>query len=178
MECEICGREIYGKTYRAVVDGAKLLVCSDCAQFASSSWKPEPKKTSPVVKNILSSTHPPQITRRPSQIAMMNEPELVEDYSQRVRKGRERLSLTHEELSRKIGERVSVLQKLETGKMTPDQTLVKKLQHTLKIKLLETPPKISSADKTYAKNSDDLTLGDVVIIQKLKSNVEEEERKQ
>jgi len=49
----------------------------------------------------------------------------------------------------------SVLQKLETGKMTPDQTLIKKLEHTLKIKLLETPPRISSIDKAYAKNNND-----------------------
>lgn len=120
----------------------------------------------------------PQIIRRHSNISAMEEMELVEDYSQRIRKGRERLDLTHEELSRKIGERISVLQKLETGKMTPDQTLSKKLEQTLKIKLLETPPKISGVDKTYAKSNYDLTLGDVVIIQKPKSDVEEEERRQ
>jgi len=55
-------------------------------QFASSSWKPEPKKTSPVVKNILSSTSPPQIIRRSTQLPMINEPELVEDYSPKSQK--------------------------------------------------------------------------------------------
>jgi len=178
MECEICGREIYGKTFRAVVDGAKLLVCSECAQFASSSWKPETRKPTPPVQKNLPPTIRPQIVRRPSPTASMDEVELVEDYSQRVRKGRERLSLTHEELSRKIGERVSVLQKLETGKMTPDQALAKKLEHTLKIKLLEAPLKITSVDKSYVKNNYGLTLGDIVIIQKPKSDVEEEERGQ
>ena len=178
MECEICGREIYGKTYRGVVDGAKLLVCSDCAQFSSSSWKPESKKPTQQTNRTQIPTSRPQIVNRPAFITPIDTMELVEDYSQRIRKGRERLNLTHEELSRKLGERVSVLQKMETGKMTPDQTLTKKLEYTLKIKLLETSPKMSDAEKSYVKSNYDLTLGDVVIIQKQKSDAEEDERKQ
>jgi len=43
------------------------------------------------------------------------------------------MSLTHDALSRTIGAKVSVLQKLETGKMVPDRDLAKRLEHTLKI---------------------------------------------
>jgi len=178
MECEICGKEIFGKAYRSIVDGAKLLVCSECAQFASSSWRPESKKATPPPKKIPRPMAQPPIARRQSQMTNMEELELVEDYGQRIRRGREKLNLTHEDLSRKIGERVSVLQKLETGKMIPDQALAKKLEHSLKIKLLEPPPKMSGIDKTFVKSPYDLTLGDVVIVQKKKADVEEEERGQ
>jgi len=181
MECEICGKEIYGKAYRSIVDGAKLLVCSECAQFASSSWRPESKKSTPTLRKTPRPMAQLSIARTHPQKATLEELELVEDYGQRIRRGRERLNLTHEDLSRKIGERVSVLQKLETEKMIPDQALAKKLENSLRIKLLEPPPKISEIDKTFVKSPYDLTLGDVVVVQKKKmetADVEEEERGQ
>ena len=182
MECEVCGKEIYGKAYRSIIDGAKLIVCSECSQFASSSWKPESKKPASASKKISKLTPSAPITRRQlmpkNKDIIVNGLELIEDYSQKIRKGREQLNLTHEILSRKIGERVSVLQKLETGKMIPNLALVKKLENTLKVKLLETLPEITTSDKVITKNKYDLTLGDVVIIQKSKkTNLEEEERK-
>ena len=177
MECEICGREIYGKPNRSIVEGAKLILCSECAQFASSSWKPEFRQPKPMISKAKNPLMYPQNIRKPSQAS--RELELVEDYSQRIRKGREKLNLSHEELSRKIGERVSVLQKLETGKMIPDNALVKKLENILRIKLLEQLPKTIDEEKSYLKGSHDLTLGDIAIIQKPKTeDTEEAERKQ
>ena len=182
MECEICGKEIYGRAYRSIVDGAKLLVCSECSQFASASWRPESKKQTPIPRQIPPRPMPQfQVPRRQPPTRVMEELELVEDYGQRIRRGREKQSLTHEELSRKIGERISVLQKLETGKMVPDRALAKKLENSLKVKLLEPPLKISDADKTFAKSAQDLTLGDIVVVQQKKpanADVEEEERGQ
>ena len=184
MECEICGREIYGKAYRSIVDGAKLLVCSECSQFASSSWKPESKKPAPIPRQTPPRPMPqPQVPRRQPQMRVAEELELVEGYGQRIRRGREKLNLTHEELNRKIGERISVLQKLETEKLVPDQALAKKLESSLKIKLFEPPLKISEEDKAFVKNAQDLTLGDIVVVQQQKkksenADVEEEERVQ
>jgi putative transcription factor len=90
----------------------------------------------------------------------------VEGYGKRIRRGREKLGFTHEELSRKIGEKISLLQKLETEKMTPDLALAKKLENTLRIKILGAPTKAQVGDEVNAHKPTDLTLGDVVVVQK------------
>jgi putative transcription factor len=71
-----------------------------------------------------------------------------------------------------IGTKISILRKLETGKMVPDQALAKKLERFLKITLLHTPSKTLTIEKDFVKKASTLTLGDVVIIQK--RGVEEE----
>ena len=71
-----------------------------------------------------------------------------------------------------IGTKISILRKLETGKMVPDQALAKKLERFLKIILLHTPSETLTIEKDLVKKASTLTLGDVVIIQK--RGVEEE----
>ncbi|UCH01866.1 MAG: TIGR00270 family protein [Candidatus Bathyarchaeota archaeon] len=175
MECEICGKKIFGKAHRSIVDSAKLFLCSECSLFASSSWKPQsPKYANPQVKTYDKTTHFSN-TRR--QRIMKEDLELVKNYSQRIRKGREQYNFSHEEFSRKIGEKISVLQKLETGKMIPDHKLAKKLENFLKIKLLEQPPKLDDIEEAYFKNNHVVTLGDIAIIQKpKKTNINEKKR--
>ena len=94
--------------------------------------------------------------------------ELIDDYSVRVRQARERLGLTHEDLGKKIGEKVSVLKKVETGKMVPDNVLARKLEHALQIKLLVPAEalevKASKSIVTSKPPQRGLTLGDIVQI--------------
>ena len=88
---------------------------------------------------------------------------MVEGYSSQIRKAREKLGLSHEDLGKKINEKASVLRKLETGKMAPNDMLVTKLEHVLKIKLLapiseeKVPP--VEAPKMASR---ELTLGDLI----------------
>jgi uncharacterized protein (TIGR00270 family) len=83
------------------------------------------------------------------------------------------MGLTHEELSRTIGEKISLLQKLETEKMIPDQDVAQKLGHTLKIKLFEQPSKVSIEDKFTTKPTG-LTLGDLISLQQKSGKAEDE----
>jgi putative transcription factor len=104
---------------------------------------------------------------------LAEEVELVKDFSSRVRQGREKMELSHEDLGKKIGEKVSVLRKIESGKMAPDHKLAAKLEHTLKIKLLVplSEPKTSSTRLSTLRK---VTLGDVVSVKKKKTEVTEE----
>ncbi len=99
--------------------------------------------------------------------------ELVEDYTSLVRQEREKLGLAHEDLGKKIGEKVSVLQKIESGKMTPDIKLAQKLEHALKVKLL-VPPKGEQIPSTSLATPYEVTLGDVVQLKKNKAEATEE----
>ena len=169
MECEVCGREIVGRALNIVIDGAKLVVCSECAQLspvAQRSYREEPERT-----QVKKPAAPAPRVRQPSVRAVTVESpirddlELVENYGSLVRKAREKMGLTHDELSRKAGAKISILQKLETGKMVPDQDLAKRLEYTLNIKLLQSTSKVIVEEKFKAKLSE-LTLGDVVSTKK------------
>jgi putative transcription factor len=84
------------------------------------------------------------------------------------------MELSHEDLGRKIGEKVSVLRKIESGKMTPDHRLAEKLQHALKIKLL-VPPSEPKVPLTALPQPREVTLGEVVLLKK-KTGVNEERK--
>lgn len=98
--------------------------------------------------------------------------ELIEGYGNIIRNARRRQDLSHEDLGKNIGERVSVLQKIETEKMVPDQRLTRKLEHTLKILLLKPIDNVKSQSDLITKPLK-LTLGDVVTIKRYEKNKEE-----
>lgn len=63
--------------------------------------------------------------------------QLAEDYGTIVRQAREKLGLTQSELAMQIAEKLSVIKKIETGRLKPDERLAHKLERALKVKLLE-----------------------------------------
>lgn len=172
MECEVCGNEIYGKTIRAIIDDVKLFVCSDCVQFSSSIWKRDSTKSGLTKKTLDYSTKPSSPFKRKTPSKLPQALDLVEDFGQRIRVGRMKHNMSHEDLSRVIGIKISILRKFEMRKMVPDQSQAKKLERFLKINILHASPETSKLEKNFVKKASELTLGDVVIIQK--RGVEEE----
>ena len=166
MECEVCGRRIYGSSRDVTIDGAKLTVCSECASFYSSSWKLEQRT------RLITSR--PNIERRlpsskPKQLVIAEEMELAEDYSRRIRQAREKLGLSQKDLGKILSEKASFLQKLETSKAVPDEKLIKKLENTLKIKLLAPPPSTILSKGLLSQKPHELTLGDMAYFRKKKA---------
>lgn len=174
MHCEVCGRPIRGKSYRAVIEGAKMTVCGSCAKLGSASWEiappTKPARRTAKRKPIL----PPRISVKKPQSPLSQDLELVPDFNLRVRKARERSRLSHEDLGRKISERVSVLKKVESGKMVPDNKLANKLEHALRIKLLVPPSEPKVQPSTVIALRHQTTLGDIVKIKGKKTEVSEE----
>ncbi len=163
MQCEVCGRRIRGKAYKAIIEGARLVVCSDCATLGSMSWEVETSKPSePAVKLKKPQRQRLRVsTKRQSLL----EPtlELVDDFNVRIRQAREKKGLSHEDLGGKINEKTSVLRKLESRKMTPDNKLTEKLQYALKIKLLVPATEKNTSKKLLTTTpSKALTLGDLI----------------
>jgi len=163
-----------GNPFKVVIEGAKMLVCNECVKLGSIYWE---EKTEPRLKRIAKRLPTPVIpTRKQPTIKVEESIDLVEDFSSRVRQAREKLGLSHEDLGRKISEKVSVLRKIESRKMTPDQKLAEKLQHALKIKLLAeiSEPKVPSKALAAPKP---VTLGDIVQLKKKnKSEASQRER--
>ena len=173
VTCEVCGRKIIGKPLKAMIGGAKMVVCRDCAKLGSVYWEVKPKRQRGVRKTVRSL---PRVSIRKAPAPTLSEDlELIEDFGARIREARREAGLSHEDLGRKIRERVSVLRKFETGKMTPDHSLAQKLEHALKVTLL-VPPSEPKASRGFLSKPRGVTLGDIVNLKKGKAE-ETEKRK-
>ena len=87
---------------------------------------------------------------------------LVENYGLLVKSARERMGLSPEELGVKLGEKASVIRKIEQGKLKPDNVLAKKLEHFLKIKLLVPSTEIKPVSVSKVEDERGLTIGDLL----------------
>jgi len=175
LRCEVCGRKIHGKPVKALIEGAKLTVCSECSKHGMIIWEEETKQTATIKPK-------PKVTQAPTlkaqttgkaQTVLGGTLELVDDYDVRVRQAREKLGLTHEELGKRINEKVSVLKKIETRKIKPDDKLAAKLEHALRIKLLVPTSEEKVPAVTSKPSSRGLTIGDIIQFDKDKSGAEE-----
>ncbi|MDI6691489.1 MAG: multiprotein bridging factor aMBF1 [Candidatus Bathyarchaeota archaeon] len=174
MRCEVCGAKIFGKPFKVIIEGAKLTVCSQCSKHGTIIWEEEPKPKSATTKTKIVSPPPKIKSKKTPETAVETSFELVENFHIKIRQAREKLGLSHEELGKKINEKVSLLKKIETRKMTPDNKLATKLEHVLKVKLLAPP----SEEKTLPTKipqpiSRELTLGDIIQLNKKEKEKED-----
>ena len=174
MRCEVCGRKIHGPPTRALIEGARLTVCIECSKHGKIIHEEEVEVRQRVPSKPL--TPVSFVQRKPAKAKVDTTQEIVEGYDQKIRQAREKLGLSHEELGKKINEKASVLSKLETGKMTPNNQLVTKLEHVLKIKLL-VPIKEEKIQAFPKSPNRETTLGDLIQLNK-KGEEEPTERKQ
>jgi len=145
-----------------MIEGAKLLVCESCAKHSTGTWEREKRRQG---LTSLPKTGP-QTTRstyRRTSLLSSQEYMLVQDYGLVVRKAREKMGWSQEELGRKIQEKVSFIGKVESGKVTPDLRVVKKLEHVLGISLLSDEVDTAKATpKLTSQETRDLTIGDIL----------------
>ena len=174
MRCEVCGHKIHGSPIRAEIEGAKLTVCIECSKHGKIIREEEIELGQKTSKKLLTPI-PFTQKKRTAQAKVEITQEMVEGYDSKIRQAREKLGLSHEELGKKINEKASVLSKLETGKMTPNNMLVAKLEHALKIKLLVPIQEEKILEIPKSPNREP-TLGDLIQLNK-KSGEEPTERK-
>ncbi len=158
MQCEICGDDIKGNPIRVMVEGTVLDVCGKCAHYGKpqDKWTPVSRKMTPTERVI--------VTHRPKRDVFDRlEDEIVPDYAQVIKKARESQGLTIEELASKMMEKATLIRKIEREELIPEDTVRKKLEATLNIKLTE---KVSSQDQRGGGFIRGTTLGDVAIIRK------------
>jgi putative transcription factor len=173
LRCEVCGRRINGKPLKVIIEGAKLTVCIECSKLGKTYYE-EPKSR---VASPRPGTKPRPLmvqTKKPQVPKVDTSSELVENFDLKIRQAREKLGLSHEELGKRINEKVSLLRKIETGKMTPDNKLATTLEHALKIKLIvpTKEEKVPQA-KLGRASGGDLTLGDLIQLDKKGSEKED-----
>ena len=119
MLCEICGKR---KVFFVVeIEGATLYACKVCSRGAKIIRKISEEKRE----------------REEKKVETVEEEEIVENYGELIKKARQRLNLSLEDLAKKINERLSYLKHVEKEEILPNDRLIKKLEKALGIKLKE-----------------------------------------
>ncbi|MCS7139979.1 MAG: multiprotein bridging factor aMBF1 [Candidatus Nezhaarchaeota archaeon] len=149
MQCELCGRPVRGHLTKVWIEGAELSVCSNCSRYGYIARSERAMKVQPPIKR-----------KSATKIGMED---LVprDDYNLLIRQTRERMGMTQMELARLIGEKESVIRRLESGRMKPSMELARKLEKALKIKLFE---EVKQQEDVPESRGVQLTLGDVVVV--------------
>lgn len=158
---------------RVVIEGAKLTVCGSCAKHGQSTWEPAPPRPNPIPQlqgqGATAYSGPIHIKKRVIKARVDTSKEIVADYAEVIKQAREDAGLSVEDLGMKINEKASVLRKIELGKITPNNQLIARLEHTLKITLLvvvnEEKDEAEQRSAPKAANRE-LTLGDLIEFKK------------
>jgi putative transcription factor len=156
MLCEMCSSP--NVAFKIDVEGSRLNVCDKCSKYgriivrinsSSPSDKKKDSKTSVVDSSVNKKTESVQLIKP--------------DFAKIVRTAREKTGLTQEEFSKRINERESIVNKIESGHMKPDLLLARKLEKSLKISIVENVEIESSTNPGEKKKGPGgLTLGDLI----------------
>lgn len=156
MQCDMCGSE--GKLFKALIEGTELNVCSSCSRYG----KAVPQKRDP-----------PVMAKHPNKsFHFKKEPQkeivelITEDYAGLIKDKREKLGLKQEQLAKKMAERESLVQKVESGHIEPSLALARKFERFLGLKLIEKYEE--SKDSKFESSKADITIGDVINIRRRK----------
>ncbi|MGQ9781699.1 MAG: multiprotein bridging factor aMBF1 [Nitrososphaeria archaeon] len=125
MNCEICGKRIDGRPRKVMVDGSILEVCTSCVTLGEKEMKEAPRKVATSGQRV--STDIGKID--------LDEMEIVPDYPSIVKKAREKMGLSQDDLAQKLNEKASVIRLIESGKMKPNIFIGRKLERYLKVNL-------------------------------------------
>ncbi|MDW0153666.1 MAG: multiprotein bridging factor aMBF1 [Nitrososphaeraceae archaeon] len=125
--CEICGIQIIDNGERVYVEGNLLAVCKACSKRGKPSNNPQN------IQRKLPAR--PKKIEKPDKITFEDSVILVKNFSEVIRNSRMSKALTHEQLGLLINERASLLRKVESGSLKPDEELTKKLERFFRIDL-------------------------------------------
>lgn len=164
MNCEICGSIIHGPPERIVIEGSRLLACMKCSNLG----EPDVKGDAPTLQNASTSrtrarplgspkSTKPTVNRLPREV---EELEITEEFPKLIKKAREKNRMSQQDLAEAVKERLTIIQKIELGKMAPNLRLTHTLEHVLRIKLLL--PRKEPEIPVSKMDQSELTLGDVI----------------
>jgi putative transcription factor len=101
----------------------------------------------------------------------VEESELLEEYPRIIKNAREKMSLSQQDLAFKAREKITVIQKIELGKMLPTMRLTRELEHILRVTLLAPREQVELPNPLVRQTGDvGPTLGDIALIRHKENN--------
>jgi putative transcription factor len=125
--CEICGTQILDQGENIYVEGNLIRVCKSCSKRGKPSKNQPELQRKPAMR--------PKKIERLDRITFDDSSILISNYSEVIRNSRMANGLSHEQLGLLIKERASLLRKIESGSLKPDEVLSRKLERFFRIKL-------------------------------------------
>jgi putative transcription factor len=96
----------------------------------------------------------------------LDDMELIEEYAKTIRAARQKKNMSQDELAQRVGESISTLKSIESGRQKPTEKTIRGLERELEISLLEPLGTVPiKASKTQPGTAGP-TLGDRVIVKK------------
>ena len=127
VSCEICGTPILEYGERVYVEGNLITVCKTCSKRGKPLKNQQEIQRKPAMR--------PKKIEKLDKITFDDSAILINNFSEVIRNSRMANGLTHEQLGLLIKERVSLLRKIESGTLKPDEGLSRKLERFFRINL-------------------------------------------
>jgi putative transcription factor len=127
VSCEICGTQILEYGEKVYVEGNLITVCKTCSKRGKPLKNQQEIQRKPAM--------PPKKIEKLDRITFDDSAILINNFSEVIRNSRMANGLTHEQLGLLIKERVSLLRKVESGTLKPDEGLSRKLERFFRINL-------------------------------------------
>lgn len=161
----MCGKEDV-TLVKAKIDQSVLTVCKECASFGEVISRPSSSSSSSSTSTESGTSGAAPASgssgsRRKDPLDETAETVLKEDYGKIIQRAREARDWTQEDLGKEIAEKVSVIKELEGQEMTPPDSLVRKLERTLEIELMEEVEPVD-LDTGSGSTGGGMTLGDLI----------------
>ena len=166
MQCEMCGEPIHGVPKLVRVEGAELQVCGKCEKFGTEVQQVRRTDLVRPAQNRAGAakvTAPSPSAYRKRDLFDYMGGDIVEDYSERIRKARMEKGLSQKDLAMQMKEKEHLIRKIENSELIPEDDVRKKLEKALEIRLIDAPV---SEDEKKVPGKLAPTLGDLTIIRK------------
>jgi len=171
-ECPVCGGIIWGRGQKVILEGARVTVCDNCAQYGKKvSTQTKKSKYSPKRSQFASQTEKKPIIKRKSSFSsklIEDDIEIIPDYAKKIRDVRSAKNLNQDQFAQKLNEKPSLLRRIEAGKAKPTIKLAKKIEKVYGISLIKKSDSVVVDTKKYMKTTGGTSLGDIAFIKKKK----------
>lgn len=135
-----------------------MIVCKHCAGLGTELPNPPPRLAT---RAAFTPRGKPPVGRLPREYL---ESDLIENYSRVIKEAREKVKLSQQDLAMKAKAKLSVIQKIEIGRMEPPIPLSRELEHILHVKLLVPREEIEVPIASLNQEVQGVSIGDVAIV--------------
>ena len=135
-----------------------MIVCKHCASLGTELPNPPAR---PTIRTAFAPKARPPVGRLPREYV---ESDLIEDYSRVIKEAREKVKLSQQDLAMKAKAKLSVIQKIEIGKIEPPIPLSRELEHILHVKLLVPREEIEVPIASLNQEVQGVSIGDIAIV--------------